>query len=263
VKAAQMRLDALLVERGLAESRSRAQGMILSGSVRVAGQVVTKTGSRIASDQALAVEERPPYVSRAGEKLSFALEQFGIEVTGRSCLDAGASTGGFTDVLLQRGARRVISADVGYGQLDWSLRTDDRVTVLERTNVRYLSGEDLPFPPDLLVADLSFISLPVALGKLLSTMPPIREAVVLVKPQFEAGPEQVGRGGLVRDPEIHATVIQAVAESFVSIGFGAVDVTRAPVAGRKSGNREYPLHLLRCVALSLDGARVREVVVPG
>jgi len=136
------------------------------------------------------------------------------------------------------------------------------VTVLERTNVRYLSGEDLPFPPDLLVADLSFISLPVALGKLLSTMPPIREAVVLVKPQFEAGPEQVGRGGLVRDPEIHATVIQAVAESFVSIGFGAVDVTRAPVAGRKSGNREYPLHLLRCVALSLDGARVREVVVP-
>jgi len=257
-----MRLDALLVERGLAESRSRAQGMILAGSVRVAGQVVTKTGSRIAPDESLAVEARPPYVSRAGGKLSFALDEFGIEVAGHSCLDAGASTGGFTDVLLQRGARRVISADVGYGQLDWSLRNDERVTVLERTNVRHLTGGDLPFEPDLLVADLSFISLTVALETLLSTAHSIREAVVLVKPQFEAGPEQVGRGGLVCDPEVHADTIRGVAESFVSLGFGAVDMTRAPVAGRKSGNREYPLHLLRGAALSLDEARVREVVAP-
>ena len=169
MKTAPQRLDALLVKRGLAESRSRAQGLILAGAVRVAGQVVTKAGSRIAPDQPLAVEEGSPYVSRAGEKLAFALDEFGIEVNGRSCLDAGSSTGGFTDVLLQRGARRVISMDVGYGQLDWSLRNDERVTVLERTNVRYLSVDDLPFPPDLLVADLSFISLSVALRELLST----------------------------------------------------------------------------------------------
>ena len=262
MKAAPQRLDALLVERGLAESRSRAQGLILAGAVRVGGQIVTKAGSRIAPDQPLAVEEGSPYVSRAGEKLAFALDEFGIEVPGRSCLDAGASTGGFTDVLLQRGAWRVISADVGYGQFDWSLRTDDRVTVLERTNVRRLAGDDLPFPPDLLVADLSFISLSVALGKLLSTTPSIREAVLLIKPQFEAGPEQVGRGGLVRDPEVHAAVILGVAGSFASLGFCAVGVTRAPVAGRKSGNREYPLHLVRDAALYLDEAQVREVVAP-
>jgi len=262
VKAAPQRLDALLVERGLAESRSRAQGLILAGSVRVAGQIVTKAGSRIASDQELAVEEGSPFVSRAGEKLSFALDEFGIEIEGRSCIDAGASTGGFTDVLLRRGAGRVISVDVGYGQFDWSLRTDERVTVLERTNVRHLTGDDLPFPPDLLVADLSFISLPVALGGLLSTTTSIREAVLLVKPQFEAGPEQVGRGGLVRDPDVHAAVISNVAASFVSLGFGAISVTRAPVAGRKSGNREYPLHIVRDAAPSLDEAMIREVVSP-
>ncbi len=260
MKTAPQRLDALLVKRGLAESRSRAQGLILAGAVRVAGQVVTKAGSRIAPDQPLAVEEGSPYVSRAGEKLAFALDEFGIEVNGRSCLDAGSSTGGFTDVLLQRGARRVLSMDVGYGQLDWSLRNDERVTVLERTNVRYLSVDDLPFPPDLLVADLSFISLSVALRELLSTTPSIRETVLLVKPQFEAGPEQVGRGGLVRDPGVHAAVISDVAEAFEPLGFGAVSVVRAPVAGRKSGNREYPLHIVRDAALSLDEAQIREVV---
>ncbi|MDQ4106901.1 MAG: TlyA family RNA methyltransferase, partial [Actinomycetota bacterium] len=199
--------------------------MILSGSVRVGDRVVTKAGSRFAADEPLAVEKPTPYVSRAGEKLAGALDDFGIDVSGRACLDAGASTGGFTDVLLQRGASAVISADVGYGQLDWRLRNDPRVTVLERTNVRHLSGEDLPFEPEFLVADLSFISLPVALEKLLRTTPLISEAVVLVKPQFEAGPEQVGRGGLVRDPEVHADVIGRVAESFAALGFGAVGVT--------------------------------------
>lgn len=258
-----MRLDALLVERGFAESRSRAQGMILAGAVRVGGRVVTKAGSRVAPDQPLDVEGNSPYVSRAGEKLAHALDEFGVEVSGRACLDAGASTGGFTDVLLKRGAKCVISADVGYGQLDWSLRTDDRVTVLERTNVRYLTGDDLPFGPDLLVADLSFISLPVAIGRLLSTTPSIREAVVLVKPQFEAGPDQVGRGGLVRDPEVHGAVIRNTAESFASLGFGATNVTRAPVAGRKSGNREYPLHIVRDTPSTLDEARVGEVVGRG
>src|SRR3712207_3426138 len=144
---------------------------------------------------------------------------------GRRCLDAGASTGGFTDVLLRRGAREVVAVDVGYGQLDWSLRNDPRVFVMERTNVRHLTGGRLPLDPDLLVADLSFISLTVALERLFSTTPSLREAVLLVKPQFEAGPELVGRGGMVRDPQVHAAVIRRVVEFFDSLNFGALDVT--------------------------------------
>ncbi len=260
MSAPPQRLDALLVERGLAETRSRAQGMILAGAVRVNDRVVTKAGSRFSSDESLSVAARDRFVSRAGEKLDAAFEEFGVAVEGRSCLDAGASTGGFTDVLLQRGARRVISADVGYGQLAWSLRQDPRVTVMERTNVRHLTRDDLPFEPDLLVADLSFISLRVALTGLLSTTPSLREAVVLVKPQFEAGPELVGRGGLVRDPEVKAGVVLEVADAFAALGFGATGVARAAVAGRRSGNREYPLHLLQGAPVALDEERVREVV---
>lgn len=263
MRAAAQRLDHLLVERGLAESRSRAQGLILSGAVRVGGKVVTKAGSRVAPDEQLSVESESPYVSRAGEKLAGALDAFGVGARGRDCLDAGASTGGFTDVLLKRGAGRVISVDVGYGQLDWRLRNDPRVTVMERTNVRRLSGDELPYAPDLLVGDLAFISLGVALERLLSTTPSIREGVLLIKPQFEAGPELVGRGGLVRDPEVHVAVIQSVAESFATLGFGAVDVARATVAGRRAGNREYPIHLLRDVPARLDEARIREVVGDG
>ena len=254
------RLDALMVERGLADSRSRAQGLILAGAVRVGDEVVTKAGSRVAPDKPLSVERGERFVSRAGEKLEAALEEFGVEVEGRSCLDAGASTGGFTDVLLRRGAGRVISADVGYGQLAWPLRRDPRVSVLERTNVRHLRGEELPFDPDLLVADLSFISLVVALKTLLSTTPSLREAVVLVKPQFEAGPDLVGRGGLVRDPEVRAGVILETVSRFAPLGFGAVGVARAAVTGRKSGNQEYPLHLLRGAPTTLDEGLVRGVV---
>src|SRR5918997_434857 len=167
-KVGRRRLDALLVERGLAESRSRAEALILAGTVRVGDRVVTKAGSRIAPDEKLRVEAGERFVSRAGAKLEAAL--------------------------------RVLDVDVGYGQLAWTLRNDPRVTVMERTNVRRLSGGELPFDPDLLVADLSFISLAVALGGLFATTPSLREAVLLVKPQFEAGPESVGRGGLVRDP---------------------------------------------------------------
>ena len=260
MKGTPQRLDALMVERGLAESRSRAQGLILAGAVRVGDEVVTKAGSRIPADEQLSVERGDRFVSRAGEKLDAALAEFEISVQGRSCLDAGASTGGFTDVLLQRGAERVVSADVGYGQLAWSLREDPRVTVLERTNVRHLRGEALPFDPDLLVADLSFISLRVALKTLLSTTPALREAVVLVKPQFEAGPDLVGRGGLVRDPGVRAEVILEVASAFADLGFGAVGVARAAVTGRKSGNQEYPVHLLRDSPMALDEGSVREVV---
>jgi 23S rRNA (cytidine1920-2'-O)/16S rRNA (cytidine1409-2'-O)-methyltransferase len=259
-KGSPRRLDTLLVERGLAASRSSAQGLILSGSVRVGDVVVTKAGSRIGADEPLSVDQAERFVSRAGEKLDAALGEFGVLVEGRSCLDAGASTGGFTDALLQRGAERVLAVDVGYGQFDWSLRNDPRVTVMERTNVRRLSAEDLPFYPDLLVADLSFISLTVALESLLSTTPALREAILLVKPQFEAGPESVGRGGLVKDREVHAAVISNVAGYFASLGFGAVSATRGAVAGRKSGNLEYPVQFLKGAETTLDEARIRELV---
>ena len=263
MKEEAQRLDALLVERGLAESRSRAQALVLSGSVRVGGCVVTKAGSRVAPDETLIVEQGDRFVSRAGEKLDAALDEFGVEVAGRACLDAGASTGGFTDVLLRRGAREVLAVDVGYGQLDWSLRNDPRVVVMERANVRHLTGGDLPFGPDLLVADLSFISLTVALRSLFSTTPSLREALLLVKPQFEAGPELVGRGGVVRDPAVREAVIQRVAQFFGALGFDALDVACAPVPGRRAGNREYPLHLVRGATTTVDEARLREVVGDG
>lgn len=265
MRAKQKRLDALLVERGLAGNRSRAQAMIMAGNVRVGGEVVTKAGIRFSPDKALelAVDRPSRFVSRAGEKLDAALEEFGASIGGRLCVDAGASTGGFTDVLLQRGASGVVAVDVGYGQLDWKIRNDERVRVMERTNARHLSGGELPFAPDLLVADLSFISLDVALGRILSTTPTLTEAVVLVKPQFEAGREHVGRGGVVKDEAIHEAVILAAAESLSALDFGAVGVMRSPVAGRKSGNREYVMRLFRGAEDSLDEARVREVVRGG
>lgn len=219
-----------------------------------------KAGRSVPAGAEVSVEGGSRFVSRAGEKLDHALDAFGIAVRGRSGLDAGASTGGFTDVLLRRGARRVVSVDVGYGQFDWGLRNDERVTVMERTNVRRLSGEDLPFEPDLLVADLSFISLVVALENVLRTTPSVREAVLLVKPQFEVGPEQVSRGGLVREPAARAAAVRGVAAAFARSGFGAVGVARSPVAGRKSGNREYPVHLVRGVAATLTEGEILAVV---
>lgn len=237
--------------------------MILSGAVKVGGQVVTRAGQRIAPDKTLVVEGESRFVSRAGEKLEAALDAFGVKVAGRSCIDTGASTGGFTDVLLKRGASKVLAVDVGYDQLARSLRDDPRVAVMEKTNVRHLSGENLPFEPDLLVADLSFIPLAVALERLLSTTPSVREAIVLVKPQFEVGPEKLGRGGLVRDDGVHAEAIRGVAESFAALNFDAIDVMRSPVAGRRSGNREYPLYLLRDSGTRLDEARIREAVAGG
>lgn len=254
------RLDALLVSRGLVETRSRAQAMILAGAVRVGGEVVTKAGSRFPFDADLLVDGGSPYVSRAGEKLAGALDDFGVEVSGRDCLDAGASTGGFTDVLLQRGASRVISADVGYGQLDWKLRNDRRVSVMERTNLRHVTAGDLPFQPDLLAADLSFISLRVALESVVRTSETLREMVLLVKPQFEAGREHVGRGGLVSDSSARAGAIRRVVEDFSELGFEAVGVSRAAVSGRRSGNREYPLHLARGVEGTLTAERIEEAV---
>ena len=221
------RLDVLLVERGLAESRAQAQALVLAG--RVPGY--DKPGTQVDETAEVEVERPPPYVSRGGEKLAHALDAFGVDPGGRDCLDVGASTGGFTDVLLQRGAARVVAVDVGYGQLHERVRGDSRVTVMERTNAREL--RELPFAPDLVVADVSFISLKLVLPPALGLAKPGWEAVVLVKPQFEAGRREVGKGGVVR--EIAAAALGWQAET--------VGVVDSGLPGPK-GNREVFLHLV-------------------
>jgi 23S rRNA (cytidine1920-2'-O)/16S rRNA (cytidine1409-2'-O)-methyltransferase len=230
------RLDVLLVERGLAESRAQAQALVLAGRVTGYG----KPGTSVEESAELTVERPAPYVSRGGEKLARALDVFGVDPTGRDCLDIGASTGGFTDVLLQGGARAVIALDVGYGQLHPRLREDPRVTVLERTNMREVT--QLPFAPGLVVCDVSFISLRKALPPALRLAAPGWEAVVLVKPQFEAGRREVGRGGVVRDPDLHRRVLREVAEAAPAWGAEIAGVTDSGLPGPK-GNREFFLHL--------------------
>jgi 23S rRNA (cytidine1920-2'-O)/16S rRNA (cytidine1409-2'-O)-methyltransferase len=231
------RLDVLLVERGLAESRAQAQALVLAGRVRG----YDKPGTQVDDAAEVEVERPPPYVSRGGEKLARALDAFGLDPTGRGCLDVGASTGGFTDVLLQRGAARVIALDVGYGQLHDRLRRDSRVTVLERTNAREL--RELPFAPDLVVGDVSFISLKLALPPALALAQAGWEAVVLVKPQFEAGRGEVGRGGVVRDPVVRRRVLREIAVAAVGWGGETVGVVDSGLPGPK-GNREVFLHLV-------------------
>jgi 23S rRNA (cytidine1920-2'-O)/16S rRNA (cytidine1409-2'-O)-methyltransferase len=231
------RADLLLVERGLAESRAQAQALILAGRVRG----VDKPGRELDEAVELEVERPPRFVSRGGEKLDHGLDALGVDPGGRDCLDVGASTGGFTDVLLQRGAARVIALDVGYGQLHEKLRGDPRVTVLERRNVREL--HELPFAPELVTCDVSFISVRTALPPALALAAPGWEAVVLVKPQFEAGRADVGRGGVVRDPEIHRRVLRTVAETALAWGGEPVGVVDSALPGPK-GNREFFLHLV-------------------
>jgi 23S rRNA (cytidine1920-2'-O)/16S rRNA (cytidine1409-2'-O)-methyltransferase len=231
------RLDVLLVERGLADSRTQAQALVLAGRVR--GHA--KPGTQVDEETELELESPPPYVSRGGEKLAHALDVFGVDPSGRDCVDVGASTGGFTDVLLQRGAARVVAVDVGYGQLHEKLRTDTRVTVLERTNARDLT--ELPFAPDLVVADVSFISLRLALPPALALARPGWEAVVLVKPQFEAGRSEVGRGGVVRDVAVRRRVVRALTEAALAWGGETAGVVDSGLPGPK-GNREVFLHLV-------------------
>jgi 23S rRNA (cytidine1920-2'-O)/16S rRNA (cytidine1409-2'-O)-methyltransferase len=231
------RLDVLLVERGLAESRSQAQALVLAG--RVPGHA--KAGEQVDETADLTISEPPRFVSRGGEKLAHALAAFDIDPRGLDCLDVGASTGGFTDVLLQSGARRVIPLDVGYGQLHERLRSDPRVTVLERTNARLL--ESLPFAPQLIVCDVSFISIRTALPPALTLAVAGWEAVVLVKPQFEAGRADVGRGGVVRDAEVHRRVLLEVAEAALGWEGETAGVVDSGLPGPK-GNREFFLHLL-------------------
>ena len=230
------RLDVLLVERGLAETRAQAQALVMAGLVRG----YEKPGAQVDESAELEVERGARFVSRGGEKLANALDALGIEVAGRDCLDVGASTGGFTDVLLQRGAARVIALDVGYGQLHPRLREDPRVTVFERTNVRELDA--LPFAPDFVVCDVSFISVRVALPPALRLARRAWEALVLVKPQFEAGRGDVGRGGVVRAADVRARVLREVAEAALAWPAEVLAVVDSGLPGPK-GNREFFLHL--------------------
>lgn len=240
-----MRLDQLLVERGLAESRNTARGLILAGHVRV-GQVTTdKAGFQVPLDAELSLKERPRYVSRAGEKLAHGLAVFGLDVRGARALDVGASTGGFVDCLLQHGAVEVIAVDVGYGQLDARLRNDARVHVRERMNARYLTPTDVPFLSGVLTADVSFISLDKILPAAVGCMEPEFVGVLLVKPQFEAGPESVGKGGIVRDPLVHERVLDHVVHQVAAVpGVRVRGLSDSGLPG-VGGNREFLLWVER------------------
>jgi 23S rRNA (cytidine1920-2'-O)/16S rRNA (cytidine1409-2'-O)-methyltransferase len=204
------RLDTLLAERGLYESRSRAAAAVIAGEVRVGGRPAQKPGELVPDEAELAVAEAPPYVSRGGIKLANALDAFGLDPAGRRALDVGASTGGFTDVLLQRGAESVIALDVAYGELHWRLRNDERVTVIERRNARSLRPDELPYAPDLIVADVSFISLTKVLPAVVAAAAPRFDLLAMVKPQFEVGRERVGSGGVVRSPDDRRSALIAV-----------------------------------------------------
>jgi 23S rRNA (cytidine1920-2'-O)/16S rRNA (cytidine1409-2'-O)-methyltransferase len=232
------RLDLLLVERGLAESRTQAQALVMAGRVRG----YEKAGQQVDEKADLEVLAPPRFVSRGGEKLAHALETFGIDVTGEDCLDVGASTGGFTDCLLQAGAARVCALDVGYGQIAPRLREDPRVTVIERTNVRDLDCEQLPFAPTFVVCDVSFIGLAKALPPALACAAPGWRALVLVKPQFEAGRADVGKGGVVRDPDVHKRVVDEVAAQVPRWDARVEGMTDSGLPGPK-GNREFFLYL--------------------
>jgi 23S rRNA (cytidine1920-2'-O)/16S rRNA (cytidine1409-2'-O)-methyltransferase len=239
---ARRRLDAELVRRGLVATRTEAQDAVREGLVLVGGRAAAKPSSLIDPADPLQLV-RPPrrFVSRGGDKLEAALARFAIRVEGRGCLDAGASTGGFTDCLLQRGARHVVAVDVGYGQLSWSLRNDPRVTVLERTDVRDLQRSAMPYEPEVVVADLAFISLRPVIPVLAHVAMPDADHLMLVKPQFEAGRAAVPRGGVVREPAVWGAAIDAVAASCEAAGLGPLGVMASPVVGA-AGNIEFFLH---------------------
>jgi 23S rRNA (cytidine1920-2'-O)/16S rRNA (cytidine1409-2'-O)-methyltransferase len=243
------RLDVEMVRRGIVASRAEATIAIRSGTVTVAGRPVSKASTLV--DQAEPIVMVAParrFVSRGGDKLDAALDRFGIDPTGKLALDAGSSTGGFTDCLLQRGAARVIAIDVGYGQLDWRLRQDARVVVMERTNIRELDPADLPYPPDLVTADLSFISLRLTLPPLARSSAPVAEFVLLVKPQFEAGRADVGGGGVVSDPPVWGRVVREIAGAARELALEPVGVMASPLLG-PAGNAEFLLYAHRRIAV--------------
>jgi len=259
------RLDLRLVEAGLFPSREQARRAILAGEIQVDGRTVSVPGYRVPDGAQLVWAGRPPrFVSRGGEKLDHALEVFGIGVDGLTCLDVGASTGGFTDCLLQRGARRVYAVDVGYGQLAWKLRQDSRVVVLERTNIRHLEREAIPEAVDLVTVDVSFISVTLFLDRLLTFLSPEGHLVILVKPQFEAGREAVGKGGVVRSPQVHRQVIEKVWEAARTVGLAVHGLTPSPLLG-PAGNREFFLWLRPAAGSACpppDEALIRAAVQP-
>lgn len=233
----------LLVEQGYADSRTKAQAIIMSGQVYVGGQKADKSG--VSYEESVAIEVRSgscPYVSRGGLKLEKALRDFGVNPQGYVCSDSGASTGGFTDCLLQQGARKVFAIDVGYGQLDWKIRSDPRVVVMERTNVRYVTPEQLGEPLDLSVVDVSFISLKIVLPVIKTFLKPEGQVLCLIKPQFEAGKEKVGKKGVIRDAKIHKEVLDNFVASVTEIGFTILGMTFSPVKGPE-GNIEFLAHL--------------------
>lgn len=253
------RLDVLLVERGLVESRERAQALILAGKVLVEGEVISKPGTFISPEAKVEIKESLPYVSRGGLKLEFALRAFGVDPRGKVAIDVGASTGGFTDCLLQHGAVRVYAVDVGYGQLAWKLRQDPRVVVLERTNIRYL--ESLPEPVDLATIDVSFISLKLVLPPVLKLMKPRAEILALIKPQFEAGREKVGKGGVVRDPRVHKEVLESLVEYAKGLGLSTLGLVPSPLLG-PAGNVEFFAYWARGIeASSIDLEKALEECV--
>jgi len=233
------RLDQLVVDRGLAETRERAQALILAGQVSVNGQKSSKPGHSIAEDARIEVAERMPYVSRGGFKLAAALDHFAMDVTGWTCLDVGASTGGFTDCLLQRGAASVWSIDVGHGQIDWKLRNDPRVTVQEGVNARFLNAAQYPHF-DLAVCDASFISVTMLIPAFVPLLKTPRRMIVLVKPQFEVGRADVGKGGIVRDPSLHDAACERVQNAVEAQGLSSV-IIASPILGTE-GNREFLLY---------------------
>ena len=260
-KPVRRRLDQLLVERGLAETRTKAQALVLAGRVRVgegdAARLDRKAGDLVDAETPLALTERDPYVSRGGHKLAAALDAFGIDPAGRVCMDVGASTGGFTDVLLQRGAKRVYAVDVGRGQLAEPLRRDERVVSMERTNARTLDAGTLPEPVDLAVIDVAFISLAIVLGPVAATLRPDPDSpiVALVKPQFEAGRGRTDHG-VVREPAIHVEVLERVVAAAGELGLGARDVIASPLLGPE-GNREFLVHFASGPACADIGERIR------
>jgi 23S rRNA (cytidine1920-2'-O)/16S rRNA (cytidine1409-2'-O)-methyltransferase len=259
------RLDAELVRRGLARSREHAAELVTAGRVVVAGQVAGKSATQVAPDAPIAVQDlsaEPDYASRGGWKLAGALAAFpGLTVAGRRCLDAGASTGGFTDVLLRAGAAQVVAVDVGYGQLAWRLRSDPRVSVLDRVNVRQLTPEQVAPAPSLVTADLSFISLALVLPALISCASPDADFVLMVKPQFEVGKGRVGAGGVVRDPGLRAAAVARVAAAAAESGLGIAGISASPLPG-PAGNVEYFLWLRRG-APALDPSRLEQVIAEG
>jgi len=239
--AARVRIDRLLVERGLVESREQAARLLLAGEVLVDGKRVSKAGALVARDAGVELQGRSPFVSRGGEKLAHALDAFQLKVAGRVCLDVGASTGGFTDCLLQRGAARVYAVDVGVGQLDAKLRKDPRVVVMEKTNARALDPRIFGEQPTLAVIDVAFISLEKILPSVFGVLAPRGEVIALVKPQFEVGREAVGKGGVVRDPALHRQAVARLARYAVLRSWHVLGVTASPLRGPK-GNREFFLH---------------------